>query len=69
MPLLPPYRLDQAELLIGLWLYGSGSGRAQAWILKICRVSIGPDAVAKSRYSLSDRVFAIAEIKQRKHLV
>ena len=39
-----------------------GSGRAWAWILKYCWASIGPDARAKSIFSVSDRVFAIAGI-------
>ena len=38
-----------AQLSIGLGLFGSGSSRAQAWILKNFRALIGPDAGAKSR--------------------
>ena len=53
------------ELSIGLGLFGSG----QAWILKNCQASIGPDAGAKSRFSVSVRVFEIDGIKQREHLV
>ena len=41
----------------------------RAWILKNCRTSIGPDAAVKSRFSVSDRVFSLARIKQREHLV
>ena len=49
---------------------GSGfSGRVWSWILKNCRASIGPDAGKKLRFSVNDRVFAIAGIKQREHLV
>ena len=43
------------------------SGRA--WMSKNCRPSIGPDAVAKSRFSVSDRAFVITGIKQREHLI
>ena len=43
--------------------------RGRAWIWKKCRASIGPDAGAKLRFSVSNRVFAIAGIKQREHLV
>ena len=39
--------------------------RVRVWILKKCRVSIGPDAGAKWRFSVSDRVYAIAGIKQK----
>ena len=49
------------ELSIGLGLFGSGQYRA--WILKNCRASIGLDAGAKSRFSMSDRIFSIDEIK------
>ena len=52
------------ELSIGLGFFGSGSGRA--WISKNCRASIGLGAGAKSTFSVSDMVFTIAEIKQRK---
>ena len=45
----------------------SGSGRDE--ILKNCRASIEPDAGAKSRFSVSYRVFTMAGIKQREHLV
>ena len=48
---------------------GSGSGRARGWILKNCRAAIGPDAGAKSRFSVIDRVFAFAGIKRIKQLV
>ena len=44
------------------------SDRVRIWILKNCRASIGSDAGAKSRFSMSDRVFAIAGIKLREHL-
>ena len=44
------------------------SGWVRAWISKICRALIGPDLGAKSRFSVSNRVFAIAEIKQRSTL-
>ena len=44
---------------------GFGPGRN----LKNCRASIGSDAGAKSKFSVSDRVFVIAGIKQREHLV
>ena len=47
----------------------SSSGRARAWILKNCLASILPDARAKSRFSVSDKIFAINGIKQREHLV
>ena len=47
---------------------GSGSGRAWAWIFKNCQASIGPEAREKSRFSVSDMVFAIAGIKQREQL-
>ena len=46
-----------------------GLGRTRIWILKNYRASIGPDVGAKSRFSVSDRIFAIAGIKPRKHLV
>ena len=49
---------------------GSGfSGRVCAKILKNFRASIGPDAGAKSRFSVNDRAFEIAGIKQREHVV
>ena len=48
---------------------GSGSSLVRAWILKNFRASIGPDPGAKSKFSVSDRVFIIAAIKQREHLV
>ena len=49
---------------------GSGfSGQVRLWILKNCRASIGSDAKAKSRYLVSDRVFAMDGMKQREHLV
>ena len=35
--------------------------RVRAWSLKNCRASIGPDAGAKSRFSVSDWVLAIAD--------
>ena len=57
---------------VGFGLFGSGSGfsgRVPAWILKNCRASIGPVAGAKSRFSVSDRVFAIDGVKQKEHLV
>ena len=54
--------MADTELSIGLALFGSGSG--QAWILKKCRASIGPNAGAKARFSVNDRVFAIARIEQ-----
>ena len=34
--------------------------RARAWILKNCRASVGPDAGVKSKFSVSNRAFAIA---------
>ena len=34
-----------------------------------CRALIGSEAATKSRFSVRDRVFANAGIKQRKHLV
>ena len=36
---------------------------------KNCLASIGPDVGVKSRFSVCDRVFAIAGIKQRERLV
>ena len=36
--------------------------------MKNSRASIGPDAGVKLRFSVSNRVFAIAGIKQREHL-
>ena len=49
---------------------GSGfSSRVQVWILKNYRASIGPDAGAKLRFLVSDRVFTIAEIKLKEDLV
>ena len=44
------------------------SGWVRAWISKICWGLIGPDLGAKARFSVSNRVFAIAEIKQRSTL-
>ena len=49
--------------------FESRSGRAPAWILKNFRASIELDAGAKLRFSVSDRAFVIAGIKQREHLV
>ena len=49
------------ELSIGLGLFGSGSGQAQAWSLKNCQVLIEPEAGEKSRFSVSGRVFAITD--------
>ena len=45
------------------------TARVRAWNLKNCRASIGPDTEVKSRFSVSDSVFAIAGIKQKEHLV
>ena len=56
----------RTKLSIGFGFFGSGSGRACAWILKSFRASIGPDARAKLRFSVS---FVIAGIKQREHLL
>ena len=51
--------MSKSYLSIGLGLFGSGGlGPAQAWILKNCRASIGPDVGAKSRFSVNDKVFA-----------
>ena len=61
------HRLSQIS--IGLQLFGSGSRRVRAWILKSCRASIGPGTVAKLKFSVSDGVFTIDGIKQREHLV
>ena len=42
-------------------VYSRVVNRDRVWILKNCRASIGSDAGAKSRFSVSDRVFAIAD--------
>ena len=42
------------------------SGRVRTWIFKNCRASIGPDAGAKSRFSVSNMAFAIDGIKRKK---
>ena len=49
-----------SELSIGLGLFVSGSDRHRAWILKNCRALVGPEAGTKSKFSESDKVFAIA---------
>ena len=51
-------------MLFCIPMFEPGSGG----IWKNCRDSIGPDVAAKSRFSVSDGVFAIDGIKQRKHL-
>ena len=56
-----PTKLVSTESSIVLRLVGSSSGRARIWILKNCRASMGPDAGAKLRFAVSDRVFAIAD--------
>ena len=38
--------------------YGPGLGRARTWVFENCPALIGPNAGAKSRFSVSDRVFA-----------
>ena len=57
----------QIRVVIRAWAFRVGSGRAR--VLKNCRDSIGPDAGAKSRFLVSDRVFAIDGIMQKEHLV
>ena len=72
---MPSSRLKLSSSKVVNWArafqvgFEPGLGPAWAWILKSCRASIEPDARAKSRFSASDRVFAIVGVKQREHFV
>ena len=57
------------KLSIGLGLFGSGVNRVRVWILKNCPALIGPDPGAKSKFLVSEKVFAIAGLKQRERHV
>ena len=51
------------------WAFRVGFGPGAGLDLEKLSASIRPDAGAKSRFSVSDRVFAIDEIKKKECLV